>query len=332
MFVADEPAHFECSLDGGEFSPCSSAKSYLGSTASPNPHVFQVRAIDLSGNIDPTPASYSWQVDPNALDTTVTASPPPTSGPNVAFMFTATRPGRFECKLSPLEAAFSTCSSPKTYNNLQDTNNPFTFAVRAIDAADNVDDSPATYQWIVDSTGPVVSIIPLPSDTSEPTDVVKFDSEIGATFECRPDHGNYVTCPGTGYSFAQLPVGMHTLEIRAADQLANVGPTASYAWTVQGRIDVTVYVPWAASQSGHLVVFHGQDGIPVGQVTTGPDGKVHHWLPTSGYVTAAPQGSDILYSMAGAQPGDSLVFGYFASLPYPFPFPTGTVRMILSPL
>jgi FlgD Ig-like domain len=53
---------FECSLDGGSFSACSSPKSYSGLAA--GAHTVQVRAIDGSPNhnVDPTPASASWTI------------------------------------------------------------------------------------------------------------------------------------------------------------------------------------------------------------------------------------------------------------------------------
>jgi len=51
---------FECQLDAGAWSACSSPASYTGlSVAS---HTFQVRAIDLAGNVDSGPASYTWQI------------------------------------------------------------------------------------------------------------------------------------------------------------------------------------------------------------------------------------------------------------------------------
>jgi hypothetical protein len=51
---------FECQLDGGGFSVCSSPASYTGLAS--GPHTFDVRAIDSAGNVDPTPASFTWSV------------------------------------------------------------------------------------------------------------------------------------------------------------------------------------------------------------------------------------------------------------------------------
>ena len=58
-FSADEPGSaFECRLDGVGFDPCVSPVSYMGLTD--GGHLFEVRATDIAGNTDPTPASWSW--------------------------------------------------------------------------------------------------------------------------------------------------------------------------------------------------------------------------------------------------------------------------------
>jgi PKD repeat protein len=60
-FTASEPASFECSLDAQPSSACSSPVSY--SSLSAGSHTFRVRAIDLAGNADPTPAERTWIVN-----------------------------------------------------------------------------------------------------------------------------------------------------------------------------------------------------------------------------------------------------------------------------
>lgn len=57
-------ATFECSLDGGVPTVCTSPTTYSG-LADGN-HTFTVWAIDLQGNKDPIGASYSWKVDTRA--------------------------------------------------------------------------------------------------------------------------------------------------------------------------------------------------------------------------------------------------------------------------
>jgi uncharacterized delta-60 repeat protein len=55
-------ASFECSLDATPFAICTSPALYAG--LSLGPHVFDVRARDGAGNVDPTPASHTWNVVP----------------------------------------------------------------------------------------------------------------------------------------------------------------------------------------------------------------------------------------------------------------------------
>ena len=60
-FSADEPAStFECRLDGAAFAACTSPHSY--SNLPPGDHTFEVRAIDDAGNVDPTPATHTWNL------------------------------------------------------------------------------------------------------------------------------------------------------------------------------------------------------------------------------------------------------------------------------
>ena len=47
-------------MDNGGYSACTSPKSY---TLAAGSHTFQVRSIDLVGNIDATPAAYTWEID-----------------------------------------------------------------------------------------------------------------------------------------------------------------------------------------------------------------------------------------------------------------------------
>ena len=67
-FSASEPgATFECSIDGDAFTECVSPAQFpdpeIGFPAlAPGTHTFLVQAVDLDGNVDPTPARRTFTV------------------------------------------------------------------------------------------------------------------------------------------------------------------------------------------------------------------------------------------------------------------------------
>ncbi len=59
---SDAGARFECRLDARQFASCTSPATYDG--LADGAHEFAVRAVDASGNADPTPAVHRWSVGP----------------------------------------------------------------------------------------------------------------------------------------------------------------------------------------------------------------------------------------------------------------------------
>jgi DNA-binding beta-propeller fold protein YncE len=59
-FSSNEPgSSFKCKLDRKPFKPC---RTPLTKKVKPGKHRFRVEAIDPAGNVDPTPATFSWKV------------------------------------------------------------------------------------------------------------------------------------------------------------------------------------------------------------------------------------------------------------------------------
>ncbi|WNG16627.1 adventurous gliding motility protein AgmC [Cystobacter fuscus] len=66
-FDAGEPGvTYECRLDGGEWTTCTSPVTY--DNLPDGQHTFEVRARDSEGNVESTPASYTWTVHVGDVD------------------------------------------------------------------------------------------------------------------------------------------------------------------------------------------------------------------------------------------------------------------------
>jgi hypothetical protein len=235
-------AEFECSLDGVPFASCPlSGVTYAGPLTETS-HSFEVRAVNSTG-ADPTPAAYTWTVDTTPPIATVNSHPAdPSPGGSAAFTYQSNEAGStFECSLAKEAEADSFTSCPaagKTYTNLAD--GTYTFKVRAIDPAGNVQAVPAEFSWTVDNsladtTPPETTLEARPPDPSgsSTASFTYSSNEPGSTFECALDNGGFAACPSTGITYTGLGNGPHSFQVRAIDPSANVDPTpAGYSFEV----------------------------------------------------------------------------------------------------
>ncbi len=223
-------ATFECRLDGGTWSACASPIHYAA--LSDGAHGFDVRAHGPTGLVDASPAHLAWAVDSTAPDTTLLTAP---SGiENVAtadLTFSASEAGStFECRLDA--GAWSACASPDHLTGIGD--GVHTIAVRAADAAGNVDATPASASWITDTTPPVVTIGASPPGRTRSTSAsVAFAStDATATFACSVDGGSATACTSP-LTLSGLAEGAHSVSISATDPAGNhSAASALAAWTV----------------------------------------------------------------------------------------------------
>ncbi len=226
-FAADDPdAHFECSVDGADFTACDSPYS---ANVSDGDHGFAVRGIDLAGNVDPTPATASFTVDTTAPDTTITSG-----SADAVFTFTSDdAEASFGCSMDG--APFEACTSP--YDGGPQDAGEHTFEVRATDAAGNVDPTPASFPFTVDAPiehAPETTIVEHPDAlTSDTTPTFRFVSdESGVTFRCSIDDADFTDC-GSPFTTDELAEGHHTFRVAAVDGDGVADPTPdSFALTV----------------------------------------------------------------------------------------------------
>ena len=151
-----------------------------------------------------------------------------------SFEFSSNEPGAtFECRLDG--GAWGACSSPETIGLLLDGSH--TFEVRAIDGAGNVDASPASHTWTVDTVAPDSSFSVVPADPSnDTTPTFEFSAnEAGSSLQCRLDGGVWGSC-SSPETLGPLADGSHTFEVRATDAAGNQETApASHTWIGRRR-------------------------------------------------------------------------------------------------
>ncbi len=155
-------AGFQCTLDNGPVSNCSSPITY--SSLSPGSHTFKVQAVDSQGNVDPTPASFSWTVVTPPSNTAITSAVDGNNNPvsnggsttstYITFTVQATAGSNpitgFQCSLDG--GQFNNCNANSqnqiTFNNLA-AGQQYTIKIRAVDSQGNVDPTPASFSWTI---------------------------------------------------------------------------------------------------------------------------------------------------------------------------------------
>jgi len=155
---------FQCKLDAGEWTSCTSPKEYNGLGAAldgldrenllglpPGSHTFSVKATDALGNVEAAPPTYTWVIDVTSPITTITLMPGnPTSNTTANFAFTANKAGcTFQCQLDG--GAWTSCASPQVYNSL--ALGGHSFSVQATDPSGNVEVTPPVYLWVIIAEG-----------------------------------------------------------------------------------------------------------------------------------------------------------------------------------
>jgi hypothetical protein len=238
----DADASLQCSLDNAAFTGCTSPVSIALASLPDGSHTFRARGVDAAGNVDATPAAFTWTVDTAVPTVTLTSKPTVVSTSTTAiFNWTTNEPAAFTCRVDA--AAFASCgatlatSGTKTFNGLiQGTH---TFNIRARDSAGNITPLPGvTFAWTID-TGPPDTTIDQASKPANPTSsrsaTFTFSAtEPGSTFKCKLDAAAFTTCTSP-QSYTALPDGSRTFSVEAIDTAGNVDPTPdSFTWLVDG--------------------------------------------------------------------------------------------------
>ncbi len=221
QFSSEPAAAFACSIDGSTFATCESPLQTA--VLLDGAHTFEIRAADAAGNVETPARHHAWMLDTSTPDTVIDSGPSaPTTATEASVTFSSPDAGpgaSFTCARDNLPAA--PCSSPWTVDGLADGIHIVRVAVR--DAAGNVDPSPATRMWRVDTTPPSVRIISGPSGPTRDTKPFFIfdatDNMNPVTTECRIiGVTDFVSC-NNHYTAPSLPDGDAIFVVRARDEV-----------------------------------------------------------------------------------------------------------------
>lgn len=230
---------FECRLDFIEWESCISPHTYSG--LEDGNHTFEVRATDSEGNLDHTPAGFTWTIDTSdstPLEPTVVFDYVPneiTNRDNAVFEFHCLDGEcEYSCRLD--FKGWSLCESPENCNDLEDGNH--TFEVREEGRSVEEDAPPARYSWTIDTIPPQTTITSYPENPTVQTNATFgfVASESGSSFQCRLDSDAWYECESPE-TVTGLVVGDHLFEVYALDLAENPDDSPdSYPWVVTTSI------------------------------------------------------------------------------------------------
>ncbi len=188
----------------------------------------------VSANLDEAPPETT--IDSGPADGAITNDTTPTFG------FSSNEAGStFQCSLvaQGQPADFATpCSGPGDTHTPSPalSDGPYTVSVRAKDAANNTDPTPASRNFTVDTIPPSLSITSGPTGpTNNQRPTFGFTAEPGSTVECSVDQGgaNFAACSAAGshQPASNLADGNWTFRVRATDVASNTD-TKTQAFSV----------------------------------------------------------------------------------------------------
>jgi hypothetical protein len=223
-------------------------------------NTLQVAHTDSAGNTGV--AVVTFNVDATPPETVIDSEPPPahTNLANFSFNFHSSESGStFECSIDAIP--FHECNNGYTISGFN-SNQPFTFSVRAVDPAGNVDLTPASVTWTFDDTAPIVNVSAPSAGALVATTTPSLNYEITDT-----NAGDVTTCSISGATFVvpysctsgtELPTlneGAHTLTVEHVDKAGNAG-TSSVAFSVDTSPPDTVIDSGAPPEYTNASQFH----------------------------------------------------------------------------
>ena len=249
--ATEQGSTFECRLDGGSWSSCSSPKSFSG--LSVGAHAFSVRAKDGSGNVDATPATYAWTVEGGLQGPTPQADAIWTKPARAVAASPVTLDGTASTGTAPLTCtwSFENQDGSVVFDTRTGCKIDFTFEstgtkyvaldVHGSDGASDENKQSFAVVEGADTTAPNTTISSSPESTTNSTSAsFSFSAnESGSTFACQLDGSAWAACTSPK-AYSSLALGAHSFGVRATDAAGNTDQSpATWSWTVNNLPDTT---------------------------------------------------------------------------------------------
>ncbi|NOJ96080.1 hypothetical protein HMI51_24485 [Corallococcus coralloides] len=228
---------FTCTLDT---TSVACASPHVITDLGDGTHTFAVAAKDAAGNVDPTPASFTWTVDLTPPDAPVVLHPG--SGQRLgdaALRITGTAEAGGTVLLvldngapvGPLVVSGPGAWSHELQVSLAE--GPHALTATAVDAAGNAS-APASLTFFIDTEAPETSLVTAPvSPANSPSATFTFSSTGGGLgYACAVDEGPFEACDSP-FTLDALSQGEHRFAVRAVDEAGNADASpAEHRWTV----------------------------------------------------------------------------------------------------
>jgi hypothetical protein len=239
----------------------------------PDSNVVKENPANKNTTITPAPllpGGASAVMDNIPPDTTILSGPATITSSTVAsFVFTASETEkRFEYNFN--SAGWNNTTANLTLSSLAD--GAYSILARAVDLSDNVDLSPASSNWTIDTIAPLASFISTTSAFSNATTTVfgLAANEAGVSFSCNLDAGAWQSC-GATTTINSLSETAHTLEIKSTDLAGNTGTSTAFSWAVDITAPTSSVAVAATSTAGSTFNVGWLGGDDNGNIHSGID-------------------------------------------------------------
>ncbi len=235
-FMADQAgSSFLCRLDSvgttGTEEPCVSPKSYPNLQS--GTYSFIVKAKNLRGLIDPSPAQWAWSIDTAVIDTILLSQglPQSTTDSSLLIRFGSNRSNAtYDCSLDG--TSIPDCTSPLPVNFLIGHHQLLIAAI----VGNQRDASPLDIRWERvkgdPTAAPETTLLTRPENPSGNAVAFTFSADQPtATFYCSLDAAAATECV-SGISYTELTDGPHSFEVYAELNGRYDRTSEHYDWVV----------------------------------------------------------------------------------------------------